>query len=160
MEAAQRGELESTKGGLFAVVQAAFDQTEAISLVMNREVPRESLHEVYHRVVTQRYIRALEALPLFEFGAKGGVAAILSMRDQFLFLEEALELYLAGPWKYPELRKTLDSFIRPEDRHELSSALDRANAVLIHNVRVHLAEISSNYELIRGSMLTAQHGQS
>ncbi|SEW25587.1 hypothetical protein [Luteibacter sp. 329MFSha] len=152
VEATQRGVVEDRKRGLFAVVQAADYQADEIRLVMGRDVPREELPWVYSRVVTQRIARALESLPLYEIGADGGVAAILSMRDQFLLLEDALETYIAGPWNHSELKKTLDLYRRPEDYRELDRALETANKVLIHNVVIHLNRIRADYNEVRQAM--------
>ncbi|WP_426101765.1 hypothetical protein [Pseudomonas sp. PSPC3-3] len=103
------------------------------------------IHEVYHKVIIEGIVKALQGVPMHELGSTNGVLAMLSLTDQMVFLGNAVEALISGPARHPELSKTLAS-IEPNDRKSYREANERGFAVLAGNVRIHLNKIYKDYE--------------
>jgi hypothetical protein len=148
--ATQRAAIETRRQGQFAVIQAARNHAEQIREAMVSEDPSFALLSVYNKIVTQRVAKALERIPVHEVGTEAGVRAILSMADQFLLLEVALETYIAGPWKHPEIGKTLEQYANDAVLRE--ELLNTGTTVLASNVNVHLGQVARDYDVVRNAM--------
>lgn len=148
--AAQRAATETRTQGQFAVVEAAHTLAEQIRGAMRYEDPSIALLAVYNKIVTQRLAQALERIPVHEVGTEAGVGAILSMANQFVLIEAALETYIAGPSKHPVIGKHLDEY--SGDAVTQASIIKNGTAVLIKNVGVHLDRIAKDYRSRRPNL--------
>lgn len=152
--AAQNAVAETRKRGQFAVVEAAHTLAEQIRGAMRYEDPSIALLSVYNKIVTQRLAQALERIPVHEVGAEAGVGAILSMANQFVLLEAALETYIDGPSRHPVIGKQLDAY--SGDAVTQANIAKSGKAALIKNVEVHLDRIAKDHREVRAAMFPAQ----
>jgi hypothetical protein len=148
----QRSALEDRRRGHFAVADAAYEVAAELWAVMQSESPRERLPFVYVPVVTQRLTKSLDRIPVHEVGSANGVAGVLSLVTQFGLLEVALERYLAGPFKDPEIQRHLAQYSEAHDNKVRDQIRDGADKAFAHNVRVHLKRIAVDYEAVRLAM--------
>lgn len=152
--AAQNAVTASRKRGQFAVIEAARTFAEQIREAMRDEDPSIGLLAVYNKIVTQRLAQALERIPVHEVGSEAGVRAILSMANQFVLLEAALETYLAGPSRHPVIGKHLGQYAH--DPRTQADIAKNGKAVLKKNVEVHLGRIAEDHEEVRAAMFPAE----
>ncbi|MEN2672434.1 hypothetical protein [Herbaspirillum huttiense] len=96
------------KRGVLAVAAAANHHAELIGAAMSQTEPRYHLYQVYDRSIIDGMVGALSAAPVYELGEAKAVAAVIKMRDQFVFLGQAIEAFIAGPWKDPHIGPMLE----------------------------------------------------
>lgn len=97
------------KRGVLAVAIAANHHAELIGDAMSKSEPRYHLYQVYDRSIIDGMVGALSAAPVYELGDAKAVAAVIKMRDQFVFLGQAMETFIAGPWKDPLIGPMLEN---------------------------------------------------
>jgi len=153
---AQRVETKNRKIGQFAVVQAAFTHAQQIGAALDNDDDNLSLYGVYNKIVTRRISKALARIPTHEVGSEVGVRALLSMADQFLLLEQALEVYLAGPWKHPQMQLGLEQYQAPAFHKEREELVTTGTRVLAGNARRHLRRISEDYDSVKDAMFAPE----
>jgi hypothetical protein len=153
---AQRVSTRNRKIGQFAVVQAALTHAQQIGAALGNDDSRLSLLGVYDKIVTQRISKALASIPTHEVGSEAGVRALLSMADQFLLLERALEVYLAGPWEHPQLRLGLEQYQGPEFQKLREELIATGMGVLAGNARRHLKRISDDHDSVKDAMFMSR----
>ncbi len=88
-------------------------------------------------------MRALTRVPAHEIGSRDGVMALLSLRDQFVFLGKAIATY-ETPAKDPEIAKMLLHLSGPERLKILTSR----KTILAGNVKARIATIRKYYEAL------------
>lgn len=140
---------------IFAIAEAAhthaYNVRNAIDAMDWQTGNTYQIYKVYHRVVIEGVVKALQGVPMHELGSSKGVLAMLSLTDQMVFLGTAVEALLLGPSKHPEIAKTLES-IDPDDRVQRQKVFATGFSVLQSNARVHLTQIDKEYESLRESL--------
>src|ERR1700733_5590349 len=101
---------------------------------------------IYDRTIINGIADALGRAPAHELGSRDAVIALLSLRDQFVFLGITLDAFIAGPWKHPEMRELLEQLSGPDDRKQQAQVLETSWRVLAKNVTVHVTKIREDYE--------------
>lgn len=153
---AQRVATRNRKIGQFAVVQAALTHAQQIGEALDNDDDKLSLYGVYDKIVTRRISKALARIPTHEVGSEAGVRALLSMADQFLLLEQALEVYLAGPWNHPKIQLSLAQYEAPGFHKEREQLVATGIKVLAGNARTHLRRISEDYDSVKDAMFISE----
>lgn len=134
---------------MLAVAEAAQEYARRIRDVVNESdfsIPQLSprIYEVYDASVIRGVVRALRAIPVHDLGSRNAVIAILSLTDQMVFLEKAMQKFIAGPQKHPELSVAIDCF-EPEDIVQRKKCYLGGFEVLAKNIRTHLDKIEKDY---------------
>lgn len=139
---------------ILAIGEAAFERAKKIENVLKGEKPRENMFLVYDKSIARSISGALSAIQLQDVGSREGVLAILDIRDQFVFLEQSMDVFLAGPWKHPELKLALEEYKNgyPDRPNLLSDLLKTSFGVLAANVQVHIDEIRRRYSVLSSEL--------
>lgn len=103
------------------------------------------LSAVYDKTIIDGVVRALTNAPVHEIGSRDGVMALLSLRDQFVFLGVSVDVFIAGPLNHPEMSKAIGEYSSPEHRSQRLETLESCNSILAGNISVHLVKIRSDY---------------
>jgi hypothetical protein len=146
--AAHQLQTKSRRSSMLAIVDAANEHARRIEEALGRSEERASMYGVYHKSIIDGVVRALTDIPVHEVGNRDAILALLSLRDQFVFLGVAMEAYMAGPAKDPLVKQGLDSLMEPDGGPQRKALLGAAEKVLVSNVRVHFAEIRKNYQAV------------
>ncbi|MNP50519.1 hypothetical protein D3C76_1447890 [compost metagenome] len=117
------------------------------------EADNYQIYKVYHKVVIEGIVKALQGVPMHELGSSKGVLATLSLSDQMVFLGAAIETLLLGPNQHPGIIKALES-IDPNDHTQRQKLCATGFSVLQSNARGHLNQIDKDYESLRDSLKT------
>jgi hypothetical protein len=136
---------------ILAVAEAAAEHAKRIGDAFSEPDPRIALAFRYDKSIVNGTIQALSSAPTHEVGSRDGVIALLSLRDQFVFLETNMEAYIAGPFADPLLKKAIDSC--GDDRKMRQQTIDSGNAGLAKNVKIRLAKIREDYESLERAIL-------
>ncbi|WP_248767621.1 hypothetical protein [Pseudomonas sp. MWU12-2345] len=144
--------LSEKRKAILAVAEAAYAHACNIRKVIAETDFSEGhvdprIYDVYHKVIIDGIVKALQGVPMHELGSTNGVLAMLSLTDQMVFLGTAVEAILSGPTQHPELAKTLEA-IEPAERKMYREQHTRCFEVLAQNVRTHLNRIYKDYELL------------
>jgi hypothetical protein len=107
-----------------------------------------ALYTVYDKSIIDGVVRALTDMPVYEIGSRDGVIALLSLRDQFVFLGIAMEAFIAGPANHPEMKKALDSLMESTKGTQRKRLLEHGNEILANNARKHLNEIHNKHDAL------------
>lgn len=135
------------KNGTLAVVRAAKTHATNIGNAIVPESPLQ-IYEVYDRSIIDGLVSALSAAPLYELGSTNAVVALLALRDQFVFLGNAVDTYIAGPWKHEHIGPMLESLDSGGYVSERAKAYDSASLQLGNNVKQRVEYIHSRCEVI------------
>lgn len=106
-ERAQRLVEAGRRNGILAVAAAANSRATVIGEALSSDAPRMQLYSAYDRSIIDGMVAALSAAPVYELGDPVAVTALIKMRDQFIFLGESVDTFIAGPWKHPDIAPTL-----------------------------------------------------
>jgi hypothetical protein len=142
-----RAALKVRQKSILATAEAGLARAQEIGTAFaddDRLAISGRLYSVYHPAVIAGIVQALTNVPAHEIGSRDGVVALLSLRDQFTFLDETIETYIQ-PRRDQETAKEL--LMLPEK--EQSEHLRRLQPVLVGNVRTQLAAIQRQYDLLR-----------
>ncbi|WP_146230008.1 hypothetical protein [Paraburkholderia tropica] len=145
---------QAKRRAILAIGEAAFERAQKIENVLKGERPRENMFLVYDKSIARSISGALSAIPLQDVGSREGVLAILDLRDQFVFLEQSMDAFLAGPWKHPELKLTLEEYKNgyPGYPNVLNDLLKTSFEALNKNVQVHIDEIRRRYLVLTSEL--------
>jgi hypothetical protein len=146
-------EQKDRRRSILAVAEAAAEHTLRIDEAFSQPEPRPALTSVYDKTIIAGMVEALGRAPAHEVGSRDGVIALLSLRDQFVFLGVAVEIYIAGPWGHPEIKQALDSC--GDHREMRQRTAQTGEAVLARNVQVHLGKIQHDYETLERAIRRA-----
>lgn len=150
---AHKLEQRDRRRSILAVAEACAEHARRIDDAFSQPNPRLALTAVYDRTIINGMVGALGSAPAHEVGSRDGVIALLSLRDQFAFLGQSVDTYIAGPWSHPELKKAIDAC--GDSREQRDRTVRTGEAVLARNVQVHLGKIRSDYEILEHSMQRA-----
>lgn len=136
---------------IFAIAEAAHTHAcnirSAIDAMDWKTGNNTQIYSVYHKVVIESVVKALQGVPMHEIGSSRGGLAILSLTEQMVFLSGAVETLLLGPIKHPEIAKTLES-VDPNETERRQTLFATGFSVLQNNVRVHLNKIDKDYNTL------------
>lgn len=130
---------------ILAIAEAAYEHSERFRRLLAQSDPRASLSLNYHESIINGVAEALGSVPFHEVGSRDGVMALLSLRDQLLFLKKSIETFLAGPWRHPDLGPQLEQHKLAGDNAIVRDLLESTNKILARNVVTHLDVIRENY---------------
>lgn len=159
LEAQRQADLARQRSAI-AIVHSAHDFAASVRDAFDARDPVIALLSVYDRKVVDNLVSALVALPLHDIGTVERVSAVLSMRLQFVLLGNAVDAFITGPWRHPELRVLLENAKKEEDelqKHKLDATHARKTIddlvtsgrdVLKSNVFVHLKVIDADHHRI------------
>lgn len=148
VQAALSAEARASAGrrrSILAIAEAAHEHSERFRRLLAQSDPRASLSLNYHESIINGVAEALGSVPFHEVGSRDGVMALLSLRDQLLFLKKSIEVFLAGPWKHPDLGPELERYKAAGETAIVHGQLKTANNILAKNVVNHLDVIRENY---------------
>jgi len=150
---AQQAQEKARQHGIMAVAEAADEHARRMTEALESANVYLALASVYDKTIIDGVVRALGDAPVHEIGSRDGVLALLSIRDQFVFLGNAMEVFLARPWNHPELGPLLEQLSDPADRTQRLALLSQSETVLAGNVKVHLRSARDHYQLLRNAVL-------
>jgi hypothetical protein len=130
---------------ILAIAEAAYEHSERFRRLLVQQDPRVSLSLNYHESIINGVVEALGGVPFHEVGSRDGVMAVLSLRDQLVFLKTSIEIFLAGPWRHPDLGPELEQYKAAGETAIVRNLLEVGNNVLAKNVVTHLDVIRHNY---------------
>ena len=111
------------------------------------------MYEVYDKSIINSIVTAFGEIPAHEIGSREGVAAIWSLRHQFIFLGEAMEAFKAGPRNHPDfsesLKESIDVALTGRQRKGVTQT---QFDVLAKNVRTQLDAIDGHYVALSNSI--------
>lgn len=122
---------------ILAIAEAVGDRVDQIARALVGHPDEIFLINVYWQGAFDGLGAALDAAPKHEIGSRGGVLAILEMRDLLRSLDNRLQTIDKGPWKNPD-------FV------ELSKLYDRASVAGRKEFEAHRIETKQIY--IRNAM--------
>jgi len=144
------------RASVFAITEAAHSRVQGIRNAVDnldwKTGGNIELYRVYHKSIIDGIVRALQGVPMHELGNSKVVLSLLSLTDQLIFLGLAVEELLNGPYKHPEMSKTLES-IDQGDYKQRQKLCETGYSVLKHNVIIHIDQIEIEYKTIRESWL-------
>jgi hypothetical protein len=142
---------QARQRSILAIAEAANEHGNNIRNAFLNPIPRKALSSVYDKTIIDGVVRALTSVPAHEIGSRDAVMALLSLRDQFVFLGAAVDVYIAGPWNDPEIRKAIEACgpDQPDARAETVTIGERG---LAQHVKVHLDKIRTDYESLAGAV--------
>jgi hypothetical protein len=143
---------ESQRRSILAIADAANEHAKRINNALAQPDNPIALYQVYDKTIVDGVVRALTDVPVHEVGSRDGILALLSLRDQFVFLGIAMEAYIAGPAKDPHMKQALDTLMEPADGKQRRDLVSTGKRVLADNVRVHLNKISENCQSLESSL--------
>jgi hypothetical protein len=138
-------ETESRQKSILAIAEAANEHAKGIGNAFAEPDNPIVLFQVYDKTIIDGVVRALTDVPVHEIGSREGVLALLSLRDQFVFLGIAIEAFIAGPARHPEMKQALDTLMEPENGAQRLALSAQGRKILAGNVQVHLDRIRANY---------------
>jgi hypothetical protein len=130
---------------ILAIAEAAYAHSEQFRRLLEEPDQRASLSLNYHESIINGIVEALAGIPFHEVGSRDGVMAVLSLRDQLLFLKKSIEIFLAGPWKHPDIGPDLERYRLAGEKAVVNDVLKTTNHVLARNIGNHLDVIRANY---------------
>ncbi len=136
------------KNGTLAVVRAANTHATNIGNAVASDSPVQ-IYEVYDKSIINGVVAALSAAPLYELGSTNAVIALLALRDQFVFLGNAVETYIAGPWQDEDIRRMLESLPAGGPANERAKAHNSVSQQYAKNVQDRVAYIHSRCDEIQ-----------
>jgi hypothetical protein len=142
-----RAALKVRQRSILAIAEAGLARVQEIGGAFIHEDPftiSSTLSGVYHPTVIEGIVQALTDVPAHEIGSRDGVIALLSLRDQFTFLQKAIDTYIQ-PRNDPETAKELRSESDEFGRERLRAL----KPILAKNVRTQLAAIQHHYASLR-----------
>lgn len=139
---------------ILAVAEAARDRAKEFSLALDAENPRLDLWSKFHPSVIASYVAALSAVQVHEIRSAAGIIAFLSLRDQFVFMGRAIEIFLEGPGQHEEMKKGLEDAQRayPDNNQYLRDLYNESEKVLSDNARRRMQQVSDEYDRLRASL--------
>jgi hypothetical protein len=150
---AHRLEERSRRRSILAIAEAGAEHARIIDSALlstdNRLQASVALVDVYDKSIVDGMVRALTDVPVHEVGSRDAVIALLALRDQFVFLGIAMEKYLAGASRDPELQKAIEACDPGTARRNFIAS---AEQVLAKNARRRLATIAELYASLKESM--------
>jgi hypothetical protein len=148
--AAHSMELESRRQSILAVAEAAEERAQRIDTAMEDPENTAPLYDVYDKTIIDGIVRALTDIPIHEIGSRDAVLALLSLRDQYVFLGVAVETFIAGPEGDILLRQALDSL--GTDTKARIALRRKQKAQLARNVRQRVDWIGKQYRSLKADM--------
>lgn len=142
---------------IFAIAEAAHvhacNLRKAIDAMNWPEVDNSHIYKIYHKVVIEGIVKALQGIPMHELGSSKGVLAMLSLTDQMVFLGTAIEALLLGPNQHPGIITALESIVL-DDHTQRQKISATGFKVLQSNARGHLNQIDKDFELLKASLMS------
>ena len=140
---------------IFAIVEAAHvhacNLRNGIDAMKWPEADNYQIYKVYHKVVIEGIVKALQGVPMHELGSSKAVLAMLSLTDQMVFLGTSIETLLLGPNQHPGIIKAL-SGVNQNDHTKRQELCAIGFSTLQSNARGHLDRIDKDYELLKASL--------
>jgi hypothetical protein len=148
---AQRFSENGRQRAVMAIVGAAHEFATSVRSAFAGEDVAYALLSVYDPKVVSHVVSALEVAPLTDVGSPDGVGALLSLRLQFVLLGNAVDTFVAGPWKHPHLGKNLADYESDAsfDWQLLADLVASGTGVLKHNVHIHLDVIDADFSRLQ-----------
>jgi hypothetical protein len=143
--AAQSAQEKARQRSILAIAEAADEHARRIGDAFSKDDIYVALAFVYDKTIIDGVVGALSNAPVHEVGSRDAVMALLSLRDQFVFLGIAVETFLARPHNHPVLRMGIEQLSQPNEREQRQELVAIGEAVLAKNVRTHLDKIRGNY---------------
>lgn len=148
---AQRMAEKTKLKSVLAIASSAHDLATSIRAAFASKDVNWALLSIYDPKVIQQVIIALNSAPLHDIGSTDGVSALLSFRLQFVLLGNAVDAFIAGPWKHPELGASLRKYQEDIsfDPKILASCETTGRDALKKNVFTHLEVIDRNHDRLQ-----------
>ncbi|MBU9281996.1 hypothetical protein [Burkholderia multivorans] len=142
-----------------SIVDAAMDRAERIRATMtipDVDKVRVELYKTYDRSILDGLVRALQGIPLHELGASKAIAELLLFTDQINFLAIAIQRFLDGPLRDPEIGSELERYLggTPEDKRTGLELRRSMIEVYRTNALQHLNAMRSHYTEFSNSLCT------
>lgn len=137
---AQDAEL-GRRAAILEIARMCADRAEAVGQIFSTQpISKAKFFAEYHPSVIESRVAAVSAIPVHEVGSAEAAGALIDLRDQLVFLRNAVHAWDSG--KGPGT----DS-----DRVE-GNALAR-DKVWCDNIHRHISNIQDNYEKMRSALL-------
>lgn len=143
-------ERESRRQSILAVAEAAQERAQRIGTAMEDYENSAALYEVYDKTIIDGMVRALTDIPIHELGSRDAVLALLSLRDQYVFLGAAVQEFIAGAQGNTLLQQALDS-VGADTKAQIALRKDQ-KALLARNVRQRVDWIGKHYRALKADM--------
>ncbi|WP_186121450.1 hypothetical protein [Burkholderia gladioli] len=144
---------DSKRESRFAVLQAAYNRASDIRSAVQRGEPPLNVVDAYHASILDGLILAMNNIPASELGAGVSVDAFIIFSGQFVFLREAMEKYVRGPFSDPDFMARLEELRSEgygrEHEHEMIMSARHARKM---NVLVHLDRIDIEFKKLRSGL--------
>lgn len=140
------------KNGTLAVVRAAKTHATSIGEAMKTPQPSLALYQVYDKSIVNGIVGTLANAPVYELGSTEAVLALLSLRDQFVFLGNAVEKYLDGPWQDEQIGRLLQDLQMQGEHAHVSSVRKATEEQFSLNVQEKVTYIQSRCEMLENSL--------
>lgn len=138
--------------GILAVVGSAKLHATNIDAAVPEEIPF-NIYNVYDKTIINGVVETLSAAPLYEIDSPEAIGALISLRDQFVFLGRQVEDYLAGPWGNKDMARILEGLREPEYKTQRDNYLISSKAVLAKNVKTRIKYIQERIEIIETNLV-------
>lgn len=139
------------KKGILSVVRFAKMHASNIDAAIPEDVPT-NIYKVYDITIINGVVEALSAAPLYEIDSPEAIGALLSLRDQFVFLGHRVDEYIAGPLKHKEMAHTLEGLHDPQYKSARDKTLIVQKQVLAKNVKERIKYIHEKINIIENSL--------
>lgn len=144
---------KSKRKGILAVVGVAKMHADNINNAIPEEVPL-NIYNVYDKTIINGIVEALSAAPLYEIDSPEAIGALLSLRDQFVFLGHQVDKYIAGPWNQKDMAKNLELLSDPEYKNTRDNTLIAQKQVLIRNAKDRIQYIYKQINIIETNLIS------
>src|ERR1019366_3889683 len=140
-------EEKSRQRSILAIAEAADEHARRIGeLFITTGIESSvALYTVYDKSIIDGVVRALTDVPVHEIGSRDGVMALLSLRDQFVFLGINVEEYKKPASEAPQLQHSLEHLSGPENSKARQELIEQYRTIMAKNVRMRVEQIRKDY---------------
>lgn len=140
---------------IFAIAEAAHFHALNIRKAMEKSSWLKGgnfeVYRVYDKSLIVGIVGALQSVPMYEIGKSRAIVDLLSLTNQFVFLGNEIEEFLAGPYKNEVLAKSLGD-IDPNDYEQRGKLAEAGYSALKSNVINRLKIIDANFASLKKSL--------
>lgn len=104
----------------------------------------------FHQSIIDGLAGALSGIPVHELKSREGVIAMLTLRDQIVFLGRNIQTLLDGAWELPGMRPVLENArqAHPDDPDSVAKLVRETERILANNALANVNQIRGCHAIL------------